>query len=40
MGKKKIIWIYERKENKIYRRPQGKLSPKQLIILNQPVYNN
>lgn len=33
-------WIYERNGKHIYRRPFGKKTPKQLIVLNKPIYNN
>jgi hypothetical protein len=37
---KKIIWVYERDGKNIYRRPFGKLYPKELIVLNTPINNN
>lgn len=36
----KTKWVYERCGKKIYRRPFGKDYPKQLIILNKPIFNN
>ena len=40
--KNEIIWVYESPDNgkTIYRRPVGKLKPRQLIVLNIPIYNN
>lgn len=35
-----ITWIYERDGNKIYRRPFRSDYPRQLMVLNKPIYNN
>jgi hypothetical protein len=37
---KKNVWVYERNGKNIYRRPFGKLHPKELIVLNLPINNN
>jgi hypothetical protein len=37
---KKIIWVYERNGKYLYRRPFGKMYPRELIILNKPINNN
>ena len=35
-----IKWIYERNGKYVYRRPFMKSYPRQLIILNKPIYDN